>query len=515
MNLRRLVHNTYFKLFCAGALANLSFAPLFILPCMVISYIWFYKIFSNNTSQITKTNFLLGYSYGLGYFLFGLYWIALSLHINWPYFWWLFPFCVIAAPMLLSLFFGCVTLLTGWITKHSSPILTLLAFSTLWSLTEFIRGNIITEFPWLNIAETTLNMDAIPQILSIVGVYGLGLIILLCYALIYMAIFLHTKYRYSSIALLIMVISSIIIYGNNQLTNKTEFHPNLELVIVQPNISQLDKHNSKIIKNNIDILIDLSKQTSNKHTRIIIWPEYSIPLPLNINKMVRKYITNYLNDTDILITGAAKYHMSKMYNSLYALNNQGDILSTYDKIKLVPFGEYVPFKSIISNIIRGIATEQTDYSSGTTNQKISINNIPVFQPLICYEAIFPDHMLRNNVKKIEWLLNITNDGWFLNSSGPYQHLYITKIRAIEQRKPLVRSVYKGISAVFDPYGRLMKQIPINNKGTIITKLPKAGQKSIFSTHRHLLYFILVAIVTILMLNLYAISKNEDQRKNER
>ena len=335
------------------------------------------------------------------------------------------------------------------------------------SLSEYFRCNIFTGFPWLMPSMVFSSNEDLIQIFSFIGSYTANLIV---FILCVLPSFLYNnlKYKYLIILLICSPIFTLFFASFYRSNNKENLNiKNQQLItIVQPNIKQKDKWDKLKRSIHLKTLVKLSKKNSSDYkniNRIIIWPETSfegvIPKDLDLVTDITKDIVNKMNTS--LIIGTLSLENENLFNSLVYINSLGNLEYKYDKIHLVPFGEYIPFISFIKKI--GFMRGKTNFSSGTVNKNLKILNIGEILPLICYEVLFAEEVrsrISNNTKLI---INITNDAWFGDSSGPYQHLALAKIRAVEFGIPLVRVANTGISAFISPYGEDLLRIPLNTR----------------------------------------------------
>jgi apolipoprotein N-acyltransferase len=211
----------------------------------------------------------------------------------------------------------------------------------------------------------------------------------------------------------------------------------------------------------------------------LIWPESAFPFFLQREPEALRQIADLLPPGTVLIVGAARPAsaaptpgMVRAYNSIYVIDHDGATLSVYDKVHLVPFGEYLPFQEFLERLgLMQLTKVKGGYIPGTDRKPIPIPRAPAFLPLICYEIVFPGEAVPSG-ERPAWLVNLTNDGWFGQSSGPYQHLQQARVRAIEEGLPLVRAANTGVSAVIDPLGRLVRALPLGTEGVLDAALPQ-------------------------------------------
>ena len=287
---------------------------------------------------------------------------------------------------------------------------------------------------------------------------------------------------------------------------------NKTIVLVQPNIKQKDKWNIKKRKDHIQKLIKLSFEKEhnfkNKY-KIIIWPETSfegfIPDDLNLLSSIRKKIIKNQNTT--LVVGLLSKENRKLFNSLIFVNGAGNIDYKYDKIHLVPFGEYIPFRNKLKRIANFLSPR--DFSTGVTKENINLKGFGEIITLICYEILFSNEVSRRISENTNLLINITNDAWFGNTVGPHQHLALAKIRAVETGLPLVRVANTGISAFISPYGEEIVKISIDKEGVREAKLTPPLDQTLYKNFGELIFAI--SILYLMFISCY-IFYNERKRK---
>ena len=386
-------------------------------------------------------------------------------------------------------------------------------FSIFWTFSEILRGHIFTGLPWNLLAHTLSNYNILIQICSVIGVYGLTFFIV--YSVVSISIFVFKFKKKKHLFLLfsfVFIFYSIFSYGSNRLKNSNlEIFNNKLIRVVQPNIKQKDKLEFLKIEENYKKLINLSFESkfySSKNT-IVFWPETAL---LNVEDIYKydifeKLKTN-LSENEYLITGAFKKEKNNFYNSVAVIDKNLSTNFLYDKIHLVPFGEYVPFSSFFNSL----GFNFSGLKKGSFNQKnIEYKDFPSFKALICYEIIFPGKFTKKNKPTI--LVNFTNDAWFGNTIGPHQHFVNSIFRAIEEGRHLIRIANTGISASIDPFGRVLKKIPLNSLGyfdteIFIVKKDDKIMNTIYSQHKNNLFFTLLIILFFLL----CILKYEIDRK---
>ena len=471
----------YFVCFLSGSLATISLPPNSILPFIFfLSIPVFYFSKAKNIFQV----FLIGTFTGFGWFSISLYWIVNSLFIAGSEYYWMTPFIFIGFPLFLSLFWGSSFLLSFLIFKKTSDKLIFLGF--IWSFSEFLRGHMLTGFPW-NMPGFVLSYPLqVAQSVSIIGPYGQNLIIIL---IIISPILWKVKER-KVVYLVIIILLTVISLGYLRLFTNEVNYTNSTARLVQPVISHESKWDKNKFNENLNILIELSKKDSG-NIDLVIWPETALTtFPEYLSLQLPKILNLLLNDEKShLISGIPTKEFNKenekeFFNSILMFNKNGEIVDTYNKLKLVPFGEYIPYRKYIP-FVKSLAND-SEFSSGKTKNIFSKPGIGKIQPMICYEAIFPGfsrHKIRPDL-----LVNITNDYWFGNTIGPKQHLLLARMRAIETGVPLIRVSNSGISAAYDPFGREIARLKWGKVDFIDVLIPKKSSETIYNKYGEKIYF---------------------------
>jgi len=463
-----------FLAWLAGCLCALGLPPFNLFPILWLSFPLLGILLSGTAK--TSHAFWLGWCFGFGYFLVGLYWIAAALFVAIKQFYWLLPFTIAGLPAMLALYYGIATLLWRRFHCHGTQGAVLLAL--VFSAADYLRGHLFTGFPWNLFGYVWTDTLPVAQSISLFGIYGLTLITLLAACL---PLALITPSRGARAANLVAtgLIIALALWGSDRLQSPTEFLPDTYVRIVQPNIPQAMKWQSSERENNFQLLLALSAMPSQQPLTHIIWPESAVAYFLADDSGQRNRLAAALPPHTILLTGGdrrtANFTTGRWdyYNSLLALDTTGTLLATYDKFHLVPFGEYVPFQSFgpVATATAGMGS----FKSGNAPQTMTLPGLPPFSPLICYEIIFPDAVTTTDTSqpRAQLLINVTNDGWYGNTAGPYQHFAIARMRAIESGLPLLRSANTGISAVIDAYGRTIHSLPLGTKNVLDFSIPRA------------------------------------------
>ena len=405
-------------------------------------------------------------------------------------------------PAFLAIFTGITSYLSLLLSR--SEVQLVFVFPVIWVFLEWVRGNILTGFPWNLIGYSFTNILTISQIASLVGIYGLSLL----------AVSLSVSFsmlgseRKKNLLLPIMFIGLfglIHLYGSDKLNNSINQYKNIRIRLVQANILQSEKWLDEFKNKNFMKHYHLSKSDDIKNIDLIIWPETALTFTSPEKIKNKKAIKNILRDGALLLSGMPSVILDeekniKLYNSLLVFDKNLEILDSYDKFHLVPFGEYLPFRNILdyfgfSKLVFGAI----DYSQGNGPKTIKLEKLPSFSPLICFEVIFPGKVINPN-NRPEWLLSISNDAWFGNYAGPWQHFEMARIRSIEEGLPLVRVSNTGISGVIDSYGRILKLIPYGESGALDHYLPTSLPSTVYSRFGDIIVFTIgILIISIAFL----------------
>lgn len=433
------------------------------------------------------------WAFGFGFFCISLYWICQALFLEFDVFWWLIPFCFFGIPAFLSLFLAGISLwFLGWSYTvpskifrliflqfgyaHSKSVSRLVMVAFWWVSGEYFLTDFCTGLPWSLVGYTWSPVLIVAQTASIGSVYTLSFLTFCIAGIPYLYFSsVPSVFKTFYIRMAMTLGTALLIFGSVRLLNKTEYTDQV-VRFVQPCTPQSSIWNKEEQLNYLDTLLRLS-QVGSGRPNIIIWPESALGFYLE-GESLKKRLGQAIYPGAHLIFGAVRRDSSnqKNWNSLYVLNHQGDIKGTYDKHHLVPFGEYIPLRRWLEELlpkykIRKITSGILDFDEGTGPKTFHIDGIPSFSPIICYEAIFPGQVTSDHDRP-KWLLQVTNDIWFGTSMGPYQHFQIARMRAIEEGLPLVRVANSGISGVIDPYGRILKEVPLGLIGVEDVRLPK-------------------------------------------
>ena len=482
--------------FLAGAVTSLALAPFHFVPILLVSFTLLTWLLDGVCAiagwRGLRAAAAIGWWFGFGFFLSGLYWVGFALTVDAESFGHFIPVAVLALPAGLAVFCAMATILArlGWRPARPERILLL---ALCWSVFEWLRGHIFTGFPWNLIgyvwAADFAPLLAVMQSASIIGVYGLGLITVALAAL--PAVLTDGKLRTCPVVIPLVCGMVLVLgmagYGFARLGQAGPGDvAGVRLRIVQPNIAQAAKWQPEQRAAIFHTLIDLSATPSDRLPTHVIWPEAATPFFLLQSEAALAQISRLVPATGAVITGAPRMgaatstDANPIYNSVVAVDGDGGVPALYDKAHLVPFGEYLPFPGVFAAIgMKKLTVDLGSFASGPGPKTLSAPGLPPFSPLICYEAIFPDSVV-DATDRPAWLLNVTNDAWFGDTSGPQQHLAQARMRAVEQGLPLIRAANTGISGVFDAYGRSKAQLALNHQGIIDAALPQALAPTLYA-----------------------------------
>jgi len=505
----------------AGALSALAMAPVNAWPILFFTFpvlIWLIDGSASGRLGSAMTAALAGWCFGFGYFVAGLYWIGYAFLVDAKTFGWLLPFAVAGLPAYLALYtaLGVAAARLIWV-RGPERILALAATLT---AVEWLRGHLLSGFPWNTFGLALTQPLVLAQSVSLVGVWTLTF---LCIAICATPAVLaddktDTRYPYRPLLLGVVVLIGLAGYGAMRLwSNPTTYVAGVKLRIMQPNLPQDDKFNYSAKAQVMDRYLRLSDRatgpaSSGVHdVTHLIWPEAAFPFFLTREPDALAQIAALLKPSTELITGAVRAASDaspgdfRVYNSVYVIGPDGSIRGIYDKVHLVPFGEYLPLQHLLERLgLRQLTKVVGGFLSGDRRRAMDVAGAPKMLPLICYEAIFPGAAVPSG-ERPGWLVNVTNDGWFGISSGPYQHFQQARVLAIGEGLPLARAANSGISAVIDPVGRIVNSLPLGVEGVLDSSLPSALEPTFYLRYGNysLIFALTVSLIFVVRRRLRA------------
>jgi apolipoprotein N-acyltransferase len=498
----------------AGALSVLALAPFNVWPVLFVTFpvlVWLIDGAGGGRLGGIPAAALTGYWFGLGYFVPGLYWIGYAFFVDAQTFAWLTPFAVLGLPAYLAIYtaigFALARLL--W-TKDATRILALAASLT---VAEWLRGHALTGFPWNTLGYALSEPLPLAQTASLIGLWGMTFLTVAIFAspavLIDRTKDRQMPWRVPAAAVALLIAMGI--FGAIRLSlHPTTMVAGTKLRLMQPNLQQDAKFNYSAKAEVMKKYLSLSDRASGPQSTgvsdatILIWPESAFPFFLTREADAMAQIADLLPKGTVLITGSVRApdlppgtRITRAYNSIYVIDHDGSVLAVYDKLHLVPFGEFLPYQDLMERLgFEQLTRVQGGFIPGAVRHALPVPSAPRALPLICYEAIFPGDVAGSD-ERPGWIVNLTNDGWFGISTGPYQHLEQARLRAIELGLPLVRSANTGVSAVIDPVGRTIASLGLGIEGILDASLPAAIPPTVYARVGDVPAAILIALAIIL------------------
>ena len=503
--------------FAAGACGALAMAPVDLFPAFFIPMViavwlidgsaqarkgegWRNHALIRSTLAAARDGWWLGF----GFFVAGLWWLGAACLVEPDQFAWVLPFAVFGLPAVLALFTGLGFAIARVLWSSGPGRILALAFGL--GVSEWLRAVVATGFPWNAFGMALGGNVVLAQPAAFVGLHGLNVLAVLIFAAPACLADAHRGQRRSvrSLAPVLLGLGLLVFIGAGGALRlwsaPGEMTPDVRLRIMQPNLPQDDKFRGDRKDEILARYMTLSDRATSPQTSGVadathlIWPESAFPFILSRDAGALARLGAFLGRT-VLVTGAARMEdiprsarlpgesNVNYFNSIQALARGGEIVASYDKVHLVPFGEYLPFGGFLESFgLRHFVHIPGGFEPGSRRRLLEVPGLPPAAARICYEAIFsgeavPDTGLSD---RPGLLLNVTNDGWFGNTTGPYQHLSQARLRAVEEGLPMVRAANTGLSAVIDPYGRILHQLPLGMDGVIDSPLPRAAPPTFFA-----------------------------------
>ena len=489
-----------------GVLTSLSLPPYNFLFINFITFsLFFIYIFQKKRLVNKIQSFFYGWFFGFGYFLSNLYWITISLTFD-ENFKFLIPVALILIPAFLAIFYG-LAIYCLFLFNIKNLVSNLFLFSLLIGIIEFLRGIILTGFPWNLIAYSFSNNLEIIQITSFIGTYAFNLLCITFFTS--PAILILSKNKKEIAVCIFFLLSPIILYVAG--SSKIKIFQSSELIqndyVIRAIGSNIDLdrfYGNTDTASVIEELIELSDPNVDTQT-LFIWPEGIIP---NINQSELKdynfLFNNKFNKNHLLGLGINRHETdgdkNLFYNSFSFYDHEINLINNYNKVNLVPFGEFLPFEKILGNIgLKSLTNNYQSYSKGKNREIISIihNNFDIkLLPLICYEIIYSGKIFSS--PEFDYIINISEDGWFGDSVGPHQHFTHSVFRAVESGKYLIRSANNGITALINPMGVVEKEISIGNSGYIDFSKKRIVNTTLFSQHGNKIFLVIILLYIFLI-----------------
>jgi apolipoprotein N-acyltransferase len=485
--------------FAAGVVSALGFAPFYVFPALLFGFAALVLLIDNAalTARPVRTAATVGWAFGFGQFLLGLHWIGYAFMVDAAAHAWQIPFVALLFPGGLALFqaAACAVAARLW---RSGPARIFL-FALCYGLAEWLRGHILTGFPWNIPAYGWGASLAILQSAALFGSYTLSLLTVLFGAAL--ACLFQSKPDWKLPAAIAGLFTLFFVAGTVRLAlAETKDVPGVRLRLVQPDVPQAEKYLYRYRLRNWRRLIELSRTPGGDPT-IIIWPEAAPPFFLDEQPLALEQIAQLIANGQGLLTGAIRREYSatdeaRYFNSFFVFGPGGRLLTVYDKSHLVPFGEYLPFEKTLRSLgLQKLTGIDGSFVRGDGPHAMELAGAGSLTPLICYEILFPGEVASG--RRPDWFVNVTDDSWFGPWAGPRQHLVVARVRAIEQGVPVVRAANTGISAIIDPYGRITKRLGLGRMGVLDGTLPAAIAATPYSRFAEWWYVLVVCAMVAL------------------
>jgi apolipoprotein N-acyltransferase len=492
--------------FLMGALASFALPPYDFFAVCFISFpvlVWLIDGAVDNAGAGPIRRLLpaamIGWWFGFGYFVFGLWWIGNALLVDAANFAWAIPLAILGLPAVLAFFYAFAAALARLFWSEGLGRILSLAFA--FGIAEWLRSFVLTGFPWNAIGYAAMPVPVLMQSSVIVGLLGMNALAVLVFCL--PALLAGRRDIRTGAILALVLICAHAGYGFYRLQTASLIAKGPTVRIVQPSIAQDLKFDAGARRDIFDKYLAMSAQAPKAGVpkpAVIVWPETAVPYILTKTPDALQAIADTLGEGQILLAGAIRMEepggsqTSLYYNTIYSINDAGEITGAADKVHLVPFGEYLPLEGILRSLGMSEVVEMPGgFTAGASRQSLRINDSFVVLPLICYEVIFPAE-LGYQGPPADAIINVTNDAWYGDSPGPYQHFRQAQLRAVEQGLPLVRAANNGLSAVVDPYGRIIDALALDAIGVVDVALPGKVQLPLSEALRRLQFLIVFSAI---------------------
>ncbi len=462
-----------------GAICSFALAPydqwwlLFIaLPTALFGL---NQLLQNSLRRI----FLAGWCFGLGYFIFAMHWIGYAFFVNGTRDLWMLPIALGGLSAFLALYWAIATVFAAWLARRGHPLW--LSVPVIFAAMEWLRGHLFTGFPWSVFGQMVDGMGSVAQAAAFVGMTGLTFLILVWATSVYGLCTERGSWRWCCVILFLTFPATFLLGQWRLATHPTAYVPGIMLRLVQPNIGQNEKWREGNARKIFDQLLSLTAAPPSTGQTVthIIWPESSIPFLIDESDKGRAELAHALLPGQTLLAGAVRRSAPRddaaYFTSILVFDSNANVLNHYDKWHLVPGGEFLPLAWLLEPLgLRKLAVLPESFTPGPGPTTLPVPGAGNAGFSICYEAIFPEAVASADLQP-DWLINVTNDGWFSSSSGPWQHLAQMRLRAIETGAPAARVANTGISAIIDAYGREVFTSQLNTVGAFDVLLPQHAE----------------------------------------
>ncbi len=497
--------------FVAGALLVLTQAPYDFFAAGFVSFpvlVWLLDGITteNSTNPLKRLRpaFAVGWWFGFGYFLAGLWWIGGAVLVEADSFAWALPFAVVGIPLLMAFFYGFATVLARLFWSNGLGRIAGLAFC--FGLAEWLRGFVFTGFPWNPVGFAAMPTPLLMQSVAITGVVGMNALAVFVFAM--PALLAGGRGWRAGLIVASLLVIAHVGFGLVQL-NATEppASATLAVRIVQPSIDLAEKWDESVRDRIFATTLDLSSRPpaqGQPAPTLIVWPETSVPFLFTERPEALAAIGEMLKPGQMLLAGVVREEETAGtapldYNSVVAINDAGEIVGAVDKVHLVPFGEYIPFAGLarrfgLNQLVAGPMT----FTAGSQRRPIDLPGGVAAAAFVCYEIIFPD-MVGVDVASSRLIVNVTNDAWFGDTPGPYQHFRQAQIRAVENGLPVLRAANNGISSVIDGRGRVIDALALNVRDSLDAQISLPGGTSALAPMQRNIGYLILGFLALVAL----------------
>jgi apolipoprotein N-acyltransferase len=494
--------------FVAGALLVLTQAPYDFFAAGFVSFpvlVWLIDGATTGASSSPlgrlKPAFAIGWWFGFGYFLAGLWWIGGAVLVEADSFAWALPFAVLGIPLLLAFFYGFATMVARVFWTNGIARIAAVAFG--FGLAEWLRSFLFTGFPWSPVGLAAMPTPLLMQSVALTGVTGMNALAVFVFAM--PALFAARHNLRLGLVLAVLLTAAHAGYGYVRLNTPLDTSGGkLAVRIVQPSIDLSEKWDDSVRDRIFQTTMDLSArppEAGQPAPQLILWPETSVPFFFTERPDALVAIGEMLKPGQMLVAGAVREEAAASsvplyYNSVLAINDRGEIADAVDKVHLVPFGEYIPFAEFAARLgIGQLVAGPMNFVPGGQRHPLELPGGAKAAPFICYEIIFPE-LVAVDVTSSRFIVNVTNDAWFGDTPGPYQHFRQAQLRAVENGLPVLRAANNGISGAIDARGRVIDALALNVRDALDAEIELSEGPDVPVPNRRFVGYAILALFAL-------------------
>lgn len=496
--------------FVAGAFAVLGQAPYDFFAACFVSFpilVWLLDgaVADRPAGFLRRLMpaFATGWWFGFGYFLAGLWWVGGALLVEAESFAWALPFAVVGIPLILAFFYGFAAALARLLWSDGIGRIAALAFA--FGLAEWLRTFLFTGFPWNPLGFAAMPVPLFMQSVAVVGVTGMNVLAVFVFAM--PALLADRRNLKLGFSLAAVLVAAHAAYGYYRLAAPAApAGRTINVRLVQPNIDLSEKWDGRVRDRIFAGMLQLSAEAPKpgaKKPDLIVWPETSVPFLFTERPDALVAIGDMLAEGQMLMAGTVREEgessadaEARYYNSVVSINDKGEIVDAVDKVHLVPFGEYIPFAGLMERIgLTQLVAGPMNFTAGTSRRPLDLPGGLKAAAFVCYEIIFP-RLVAVDAASTQIMVNVTNDAWFGDTPGPYQHFRQSQIRAVENGLPVLRAANTGISGIVDPSGRVVDALAMNVRGTIDFSLPVAAAGATSTPFSRVNGFLIMFVIAV-------------------